>query len=196
MARRLGRLPACALARPQWEGLLAESGPTLPTETRMDAGSAAFGKSVKGFAQPIRARAHAPGDICGGVGVRARMGQWMDGCVFGGEPSSKTIHTLHNSRRASIHAGSGGKGCAEKHLQLFPGGGQVAKESLRELMPVTAEWIDQLRAELGRDAVDAIVRAGVQGKGKFWARECGPDGQWREVGSRPAARPVCREAMR
>jgi len=58
------------------------------------------------------------------------------------------------------------------------------KKAMRELMPVTAEWIDQLRAELGEEKADAIVRKGMQGKGGFWTRETGPDGVVREFGSK------------
>lgn len=50
-------------------------------------------------------------------------------------------------------------------------------------MPQTAAWIDELRAALGREAIDQIVRAGMQGKGGFWAQEEGPDGVVRTVGS-------------
>lgn len=55
---------------------------------------------------------------------------------------------------------------------------------MRELMPQTAELIDWLRDEFGREAADQIVRGGMQGKGTFWAQEAGPDGVLREFGSR------------
>lgn len=54
---------------------------------------------------------------------------------------------------------------------------------MRDAMPQTAAWIDELREALGREAIDRIVRAGMQGKGCFWAQEEGPDGVVRTVGS-------------
>jgi hypothetical protein len=56
--------------------------------------------------------------------------------------------------------------------------------SLRELMPQTAEWVDWLRKELGKEVADKIVLDGKLGRGGFWTRERGPDGVWREFGSR------------
>lgn len=61
---------------------------------------------------------------------------------------------------------------------------KMSREEMRRLMPITAEWVDWLRAELGAEAADAIVRAGMRGEGGFWMREQGPDGVWREFGSR------------
>lgn len=55
-------------------------------------------------------------------------------------------------------------------------------------MPVTAEWVDQLRASIGREAADAIVRKGMAGKGGFWTQEVGPDGVLRTFGSRSGLR--------
>jgi hypothetical protein len=60
--------------------------------------------------------------------------------------------------------------------------------SLREVMPVTAEIVDWLRTQLGTAAADRIVQGGKAGRGSFWAREVGPDGQVREFGSRHATR--------
>jgi hypothetical protein len=62
---------------------------------------------------------------------------------------------------------------------------QEKQGSLRELMPQTAAWIDQLRDAFGREFIDRQVLGGKQGKGTFWARETGPDGVTREFGSRP-----------
>lgn len=59
-----------------------------------------------------------------------------------------------------------------------------AKKGMREVMPWTAEIVDALRRELGQQQADAIVRKGLQGKGGFWARETGPDGVVREIGSK------------
>jgi hypothetical protein len=62
--------------------------------------------------------------------------------------------------------------------------GQGSKAaSLRSTMPQTAELVDWLRAELGKQAADRIVLKGKQGKGGFYAAEIGPDGVLREFGS-------------
>lgn len=55
-------------------------------------------------------------------------------------------------------------------------------------MPETAAIVDELRAVLGREWADALVRKGMQGRGGFWACEKCPDGQVREFGSRGVAR--------
>lgn len=60
------------------------------------------------------------------------------------------------------------------------------KGGLRELMPATAELVDWLRAELGKEAADKIVKRGQAGKGGFYAAEIGPDGKLREFGSSPS----------
>lgn len=53
--------------------------------------------------------------------------------------------------------------------------------SLRETMPETAAWIDQLRDAFGADAIDGSIRKGLQGTPTFWAEEAG-----QQVGARPA----------
>ena len=58
------------------------------------------------------------------------------------------------------------------------------KGTLREVMPETASIVDWLRLQLGTEVAEKIVLKGKQGKGGFWARETGPDGQVREFGSR------------
>jgi hypothetical protein len=60
--------------------------------------------------------------------------------------------------------------------------------SLREVMPQTAAWVDELRAVLGREWADRIVLRGRSGKGGFYAAEIGPDGVFREFGSAPSRR--------
>lgn len=60
-------------------------------------------------------------------------------------------------------------------------------KSMRDVMPMTARWVDELRAELGQARANAIVKRGMQGKGGFWACEVGPDGVAREVGSKGKA---------
>lgn len=67
---------------------------------------------------------------------------------------------------------------------------QEKKSGLREEMPQVAAWIDELREAFGRELVDAQIKAGLQGKGTFYATETGPDGQTRTVGSPEACRPA------
>lgn len=59
---------------------------------------------------------------------------------------------------------------------------------LRGLMSVAAELVDWLRAELGREAADAIVLRGKAGRGGFYVAEIGPDGVFREFGSTKSGR--------
>lgn len=51
---------------------------------------------------------------------------------------------------------------------------------LRDAMPETAAWIDQLREVFGADAIDGSIRRGLQGAPTFWAEEAG-----QEVGTKP-----------
>lgn len=55
--------------------------------------------------------------------------------------------------------------------------------SLRDEMPITAAWIDGLRAAFGRDAIDGQIRRGLRGEAAFYAAEGG-----RTVGTRAAER--------
>lgn len=59
----------------------------------------------------------------------------------------------------------------------------MSQGTLREVMPVTADLVDWLRGQLGKEAADAILLKGKQGKGGFYAAEIGPDGVFREFGS-------------
>ena len=46
--------------------------------------------------------------------------------------------------------------------------------SLRDQMPRTAAFIDDLRAAFGAEAIDAAIRAGIKGEpGRFHATEAG-----------------------
>lgn len=46
--------------------------------------------------------------------------------------------------------------------------------SMRELMPQTAAWIDDLRAAFGSEVVDGAIRAGLRaGAPTFYAEEAG-----------------------
>lgn len=40
-------------------------------------------------------------------------------------------------------------------------------------MPTVAAWVDQLRAAFGTEEINAAIRAGQQGKGRFYAVEAG-----------------------
>ena len=56
---------------------------------------------------------------------------------------------------------------------------------LREAMPATSAFIDNLREAFGADMINAAIRAGLDGQPTFWARENG-----REVGTRCPADPA------
>lgn len=53
------------------------------------------------------------------------------------------------------------------------------KTSLRAAMPVTAAWIDSLRAAFGADQIDPSIKAGMKGARTFYAKENG-----HEIGNR------------
>jgi hypothetical protein len=70
---------------------------------------------------------------------------------------------------------------------------QQKKGTLRGVMPVCAEIVDWLRAELGRECADALVAKGKAGQGGFYFAEIGPDGVFREFGSSRKGRCVERD---
>lgn len=49
----------------------------------------------------------------------------------------------------------------------------MTKGSLRDQMPVVADWIDKMRDAFGKEHIDAQIRAGIKGKPVFFARENG-----------------------
>lgn len=51
--------------------------------------------------------------------------------------------------------------------------------NLRQSMPQTAAWIDELRQTFGAEAINASIRNGMAGGSDFWASENG-----HEVGHR------------
>ena len=51
---------------------------------------------------------------------------------------------------------------------------------LREAMPQTAAWIDELRKTFGVEMINKAIKGGLAGEGSFYAAEAGL-----EVGSRP-----------
>lgn len=55
----------------------------------------------------------------------------------------------------------------------------MARGSMRDQMPQVAAWVDGLRAEFGTEAIDASIRAGLNGEPTFYAVEAG-----REIGCR------------
>jgi hypothetical protein len=57
---------------------------------------------------------------------------------------------------------------------------------MREVMPATAAWVDALRAQFGRECIDALMLAGKRGRRVFYAAEVGPDGVLREFGTAPS----------
>lgn len=44
---------------------------------------------------------------------------------------------------------------------------------LREAMPLTAAFIDEMREAFGADMIDAQIRRGIAGEPGFWASENG-----------------------
>ncbi|WP_428421942.1 hypothetical protein [Methylibium sp.] len=60
--------------------------------------------------------------------------------------------------------------------------------SLREVMPGTAEVVDWLRSQIGKEAADRVVLKGKVGRGGFYMAEIGPDGVFREFGSTKSGR--------
>jgi hypothetical protein len=108
---------------------------------------------------------------------------------------------LWGQKDGDIGGGHGGtspfRGDVPRHVPVCPGtnvpvecpgveSGAGSPKGLRQLMPVTAEIVDELRQWLGREFVDEQIRQGKRGRPTFWARETGPDGVVREFGSRPA----------
>ena len=47
------------------------------------------------------------------------------------------------------------------------------KNSLREKMPCTSAWVDELRTAFGEDEINQAIRKGMAGKQTFHARENG-----------------------
>lgn len=60
----------------------------------------------------------------------------------------------------------------------------MSKSSMRESMPLTAAFIDSLRAAFGKEMIDGQIRRGMNGEATFYASENG-----HEVGTKiPAGR--------
>ena len=72
--------------------------------------------------------------------------------------------------------------------------GRMSKGTLRGVMPLTAELVDDLRKLLGQEKADRLIAAGKAGRPVFYAAEVGPDGVLREFGSSPSGqRPALRD---
>ena len=54
-----------------------------------------------------------------------------------------------------------------------------APGNMREFMPATAAWIDDLRSAFGAEAINSSIKSGMNGLPTFWASENG-----HEVGTR------------
>lgn len=65
-----------------------------------------------------------------------------------------------------------------KKSQSFP---EQKSKPMREVMPMTAAFIDDLRAAFGGDLIDAQIRRGMKGEAVFYAEEGGTS-----IGTRPA----------
>lgn len=100
-----------------WEHWEPEIATTLPTQTRMDAGSWAFGKRLRSLrllhvcARGMRA---APVGPCAGSKDKVRLSR---------EKSFITIPTLPKARKATAGAVSSGKGGVDSRIPPFPGCG-------------------------------------------------------------------------
>jgi hypothetical protein len=49
----------------------------------------------------------------------------------------------------------------------------MTKGSLRDVMPVTAQLIDEYRAVFGKDNIDQLIRRAMKGEPVFYAEENG-----------------------
>ena len=56
----------------------------------------------------------------------------------------------------------------------------MSNGNMREQMPITAAWIDELRRVFGREYIDQQIRRGLKGDGVFQATENG-----HEIGRAP-----------
>lgn len=50
---------------------------------------------------------------------------------------------------------------------------QMKKQNMRAEMPITAAWIDRMRAAFGKEHIDSIIRRGMRGDPVFSASEAG-----------------------
>ena len=61
-------------------------------------------------------------------------------------------------------------------------------KSMRDRMPVTAQWVDLLRLWLGKEAADALIKRSMAGQGtralgSFYVAELTDEGELLEFGS-------------
>jgi hypothetical protein len=67
---------------------------------------------------------------------------------------------------------------------------EAPKGSLRDTMPITAAFIDELRQRWTPEKVDAVLRRAKAGQGVAHFAEIGADGELRQWGTAPAGRTV------
>ena len=68
--------------------------------------------------------------------------------------------------------GSGFAGCAVQQVDSRQGSqASRSKGSLREAMPLVTGFLDDLRRAFGERYINGAIRAGMQGRPVFWARE-------------------------
>jgi hypothetical protein len=60
----------------------------------------------------------------------------------------------------------------------------MSNKPLRQTMPATAAFIDDLRAAFGADTINPAIKAGIDGQPTFWAQENG-----QEIGTKPIYSP-------
>lgn len=70
---------------------------------------------------------------------------------------------------------------SENYTTLHNGKQTGNQGGLRDEMPITATFIDTMRATFGASGIDAAIRSGMKGQPSFWACENG-----REVGTKRA----------
>ena len=49
----------------------------------------------------------------------------------------------------------------------------MSKGSMRDAMPITSAWIDDMRSAFGKEYIDGIIRRGMRGEAVFSASENG-----------------------
>ena len=72
---------------------------------------------------------------------------------------------------AFVYADSGCSGYTEQN-NVYPEQRPMAKP-LREIMPETTAFIDACRDAFGKDMIDAVIKAGMEGQPTFYAAENG-----------------------
>lgn len=92
------------------------------------------------------------------------------------------LHTLHTLHKIVVERVSGVHG--SKTTPAHPAQAAKMTKPLRQTMPVTAAFIDNLRAAFGETDINAAIRAGLDGQPTFYAME----GEM-EIGTKAPAEP-------